>query len=433
MNGQQDDAFALTNPEASAEPVADDAGQPPAPLYVDGLNRNQTALFEMEPDWKEHWGGMPAFLQNDLLAQQTVIVNFRNRDDRIAFAKLIEQGITHDTKSIWYPKNVIESGTAKQWRTKERCLPRYPIYVVSKGRWESRLTSNALERLGVPYHIVVEQQEYDNYAAVINPFKILVLPFSNLGQGSIPARNWIWEHAAATGAERHWILDDNIKHFHRLTNNFKHVAATAAVFCAAEDFTDRYSNVVLSGFNYYMFAPRKDGSIKPYTLNTRIYSCILIKNDAPYRWRGRYNEDTDLSLRVLKDGHCTILFNVFLAYKMTTLLMKGGNTDELYQGLGRLKMAQSLYEQHPDVVQMSWKFDRWQHHVNYRQHFKNNKLLLKPGIMVPKTANEYGMELIAASKGDRFYEPDEQDSAANADTEKTKPMEADGDSDDEHL
>ena len=70
--------------------------------------------------------------------------------------------------------------------------PKYPIYVISKGRWDSRLTSKALERMKVPYHIVVEPQEYDNYASVIDKQKILTLPFKNLGQGSIPARNWVW-------------------------------------------------------------------------------------------------------------------------------------------------------------------------------------------------------------------------------------------------
>ena len=88
--------------------------------------------------------------------------------------------------------------------------PKYPIYIISKGRWESRLTAKTLERMKVPYHIVVEPQEYDNYASVINPDKIHVLPFSDLGQGSIPARNWVWEHSISIGAERHWILDDNI-------------------------------------------------------------------------------------------------------------------------------------------------------------------------------------------------------------------------------
>jgi hypothetical protein len=48
----------------------------------------------------------------------------------------------------------------------------------------------ALERMSVPYSIVIEPQEYDAYAAVIVPSKILTLPFSNLEQGSIPARGY---------------------------------------------------------------------------------------------------------------------------------------------------------------------------------------------------------------------------------------------------
>lgn len=49
--------------------------------------------------------------------------------------------------------------------------PRHPVYIISKGRWESRLTSKALEAMRVPYHIVVEPQEYDDYAAVIDSQK----------------------------------------------------------------------------------------------------------------------------------------------------------------------------------------------------------------------------------------------------------------------
>ena len=88
--------------------------------------------------------------------------------------------------------------------------PKNPVYIISKGRWRRRNTSKALEEIKVPYHIVIEPQEYDKYASVIAPEKILVLPFSNLGEGSIPARNWVWEHSMSIGAEKHWILDDNM-------------------------------------------------------------------------------------------------------------------------------------------------------------------------------------------------------------------------------
>src|SRR5262245_53843017 len=83
--------------------------------------------------------------------------------------------------------------------------PKYPIYIVSKGRSGPRLTARALEEIGVPYRIVIEPPEYDQYAAVIHPSKILTLPFADLGQGSIPARNWVWEHSITAGHARHWI------------------------------------------------------------------------------------------------------------------------------------------------------------------------------------------------------------------------------------
>lgn len=269
--------------------------------------------------------------------------------------------------------------------------PNYPVYIISKGRWESRLTVRALELIKVPYKIVIEPQEYDNYAAVIKPENILVLPFSNLGLGSIPARNWVWNHAAATGAHRHWILDDNIRAFFRLNRNARNYVRSGTIFRVAEEFVDRYENVAMSGLQYVMFAPDRQ-KCPPFYLNTRVYSCICLRNDIDFRWRGRYNEDTDLSLRILKAGWCTVLFNAFLAQKIATLTMKGGNTDELYKDDGRRKMAESLVEQHPDVARVTWKWGRWQHHVDYRP-FKKNKLVLKKDIVIPQGVNEYGMKL----------------------------------------
>lgn len=271
--------------------------------------------------------------------------------------------------------------------------PEYPVYIISKGRWESRLTSKALESMGVPYSIVIEPQEYDNYAEVINPEKILVLPFSNLGQGSIPARNWVWEHSINIGAARHWILDDNIRWFARLHKNQKLRIGSGLVFKVIEDFVNRYENIALAGPQYEMFAPALAKQANPFLLNSRIYSCILIKNNIPYQWRGRYNEDTDLSLRVLKDSWCTILFYIFLQKKTPTMTMEGGNTDELYKDNGRLKMAQSLRRQHPDVVKITRKWGRWQHQVDYRP-FKCNKLIKKEGIEIPQGVNNYGMKLV---------------------------------------
>lgn len=246
----------------------------------------------------------------------------------------------------------------------------------------------------VPHCVVVEPQERDAYAAVLDPecCELLTLPFSNLGQGSIPARNWCWEHAKAAGHARHWIMDDNLRVFYRLNHNLKVVAGSGAIFVAMEQFADRYENLAIVGPHYEMFIYRQR-ACPPLLFNHRVYSCLLIDNSIPFRWRGRYNEDTDLCLRVLKAGYCTALFHAFLADKMATMTMKGGNTDELYADDGRLKMAQSLQQQHPDVTRVVRKWGRWQHQVDYRP-FARNRLVKKPDAPKAAAPNEFGMHLV---------------------------------------
>jgi hypothetical protein len=314
---------------------------------------------------------MPEFVQEDLTPESTINVQFATTEDRIEFLKLLGESPTRQ-KSIWYPSQ-------KYLTQSERSAPptvvppgKYPIYIISKGRWERPLTANALERLGIKYYLVVEPHQAENYKKAVKEHgQILTLPFSDLGQASIPARNWVWDHAVATGTDKHWILDDNIDGFYRLNRNLKRRVVDENPFAPVEKFCDRYSNIALAGMQYEFFATRRTKH-PAFALNTRIYSCILIKNDIPYRWRGKYNEDTDLSLRVLKDGWCTVLFYAYLCKKMPTMVMEGGNTDMHKEG-GRIAMVESLIEQHPDVVSMTEKWGRVQHHVNYGP-FKGNKL-----------------------------------------------------------
>jgi hypothetical protein len=151
--------------------------------------------------------------------------------------------------------------------------PNYPVYIISKGRHDTRLTSKALEKLNVPYLIAVEPQEYDLYAQHIDKDKILVLPFSNLGQGSIPARNFVWQHSIDNGYDRHWILDDNLDGFVRLNRNTKIPVADGTIFKCAEDFVDRYENVALAGFDYRFFSKQRQ-LITPRSSHSKGWRCL---------------------------------------------------------------------------------------------------------------------------------------------------------------
>jgi hypothetical protein len=197
-------------------------------------------------------------------------------------------------------------------------------------------------------------------------------------------------------------MDDNITSFRRLNLNEKVKVSNGGIFRAMEDFCLRYDNIGMAGPNYYMFAPARC-KLPPFVMNTRIYSCNLIRNDVPFRWRGRYNEDTIISLDMLKARWCTVQFNAFLQQKMPTQTIGGGNTKEFYHAegtvqkgnkyadTGTLAKSQMQVAVHPDVSKLVWKFNRWHHHVDYTP-FKKLALIKKPVEVIPEV-NNYGMSL----------------------------------------
>jgi len=294
-------------------------------------------------------------------------------DARKKLREIFQQTITNKTLSLWYPKRPIikEINNPDIEDVAGKYQSKYPIYVISKGRWEKRLTTDALEAMGVNYHIVIEEQEYDNYAKHISKEKIIVLPTTLPFNGSgVPARNYVWEHSIRGGHKYHWILDDNLDGFYRFNRNRKERVKSGYIFQHIENMVEKHNNVVMAGMNYFMFIPEISVRRPIIKSNTRIYSCILLRNDMTERWRGKYNEDTDLSLRFLKQGYATFLFNNYLCNKITTLTMKGGNAT-IYSGTGVEAKLKSLIEQHSDVVKGTIKYGRPHHQVNYKSYEKN--------------------------------------------------------------
>lgn len=282
--------------------------------------------------------------------------------------------------------------------------PQFPLYIPSKSRAENGTTARFLDKINVPYRLVVEEQQYEEYAKYFSKDKLLILDktyqdnydtFDDLGytksKGPGAARNFIWDHSISEGYDWHWVMDDNITLFARLHKNQRIPVGDGTIFKAMEDFVLRYENIAMAGPQYWMFAPSR-AKLPPFVVGTRIYSCNLIRNDVPFRWRGRYNEDTDLSLNMLKGGWQTVQFNAFLQYKLTTQTLTGGNTEAFYAGEGTLPKSQMLVDMHPDVAKLVWKFGRWHHHVNYLP-YKDIPLIKKKDFVEPKE-NPYKLKLV---------------------------------------
>lgn len=281
---------------------------------------------------------------------------------------------------------------------------RFPIYVVSKGRYQPgrALTARALQHIGADFYLVIEKEEYELYAQYFDESILLVVEqrfkdeyetLDDLGdtksKGPGPARNFAWDHSIRNGYEWHWVMDDNITKFYRLNRDRRTPVDSCAAICAMEDFTTRYVNVGMSGPAYQMFViPRTKWT--PFVINTHIYSCNLIRNSMPHRWRGRYNEDTDLSIMMMRDGWNTIQFKAFLQKKVATQTIKGGNTDNFYAAEGTYLKSKMLVDTHPDLCRLVQRYGRWHHHCDYSR-FKKRKLVKRKDFKPTGEPNEYGM------------------------------------------
>jgi hypothetical protein len=233
-----------------------------------------------------------------------------------------------------------------------RILPKYPVYVPSRGRVKHAKTVRCLITDGVPFYLVVEPQEADEYAEQFPDAELSVLPERD--RGLVYVRNWCLDHAIKNGHARHWQIDDNIRHFYRFLHQKRLPCRAGVALRVCEDFVDRYENVAIAGLNYDTFVR---GKMPPFALNVHVYSCSLFNNSMPYRWRLRYNDDVDICLQALAGGECTVLLNAFMCGKERTMTIPGG-MGKMYDGDGRLHGSRLLKRYWPGVVEIDRRYGR---------------------------------------------------------------------------
>ena len=274
--------------------------------------------------------------------------------------------------------------------------PKYPIYIVSKDRSDCCFTADCLIQDNVDFKIVIEPVDKDLYLKKYSINQLLIVPFSNLNKGSLPARNWIWEYNIKKFGKnnRHWCLDDNIRKFRRYHKGLRIQINSGIGLRIIEDFIDRYENVGIAGPNYTTFAIPHKAKLRPFLKNCHVYSCMLILNSLPFRWRGRWNEDVDLCLQTLAMKFCTIQTYAILIDKVATMSMKGGNSLAYQERDSRLYGTHILIRRWPKIVELTKKWGR--PHFKIKNNwlcFKNIPLIKKKGIKIKQKSNEYGLKL----------------------------------------
>ena len=277
--------------------------------------------------------------------------------------------------------------------TKSGVKTKYPIYIPSHGRSESMLLPPLLKEWKIPFHLVVDDSQWDLYRRKGYEQYMLKLPFLNNGT-SFPPRVFIHEHSRDNGDKRHWQVDDNIRCFRYFNGRTRHQIEPGLALRLIENFCDRWSNVAIYGPYYSFFTIPRTVKV-PYRKNIHVYSCMCIKNDIPFGWRGPWNEDVDLCLQSLAHGMCTVGTHFVCSDKMATMTVKGGNSTA-YQNLdSRAYGSRSLQQRWPGVVELTNKYGRPHFHVKDNWQMFKDIPLVKDNNYVPESINFKQVEKVS--------------------------------------
>jgi hypothetical protein len=259
--------------------------------------------------------------------------------------------------------------------------------------------------------VVVHENEYSDYKKNLSSLANIIVfdenykknyplepweaPWNvkNVGPGA--ERNFVWDLAKAEKSVWHWVLDDNINGFEYVdthdgynnTDGFNVITHFRKgdfknTFQVVENNSIIWQNIGMSCMQSIRVPIHVGKTKRPYILNTRCFSACFIRNNAPFRWRCRYNEDLILSLDMILNGWNTICFQTIIAKKMATQMMHGGNTEDMY-GDGREKgtyfsstrdKTECACRVYPKYVRPVERYGRIHHYVNFRQ-FANRKLV----------------------------------------------------------
>ena len=318
----------------------------------------------------------------------SIKVVFANMDEFNDFRQRLSSNnkglkITDKTKTVWFPSRPVDTKNGNKWIAMRECANEYPIYIPSYKRSACMLTVKSLLELNINnFYVVIKPltDEIDSYTLSMEKLcildKLLIVPQNFINEeeaqgnyNSIPQRNYAYNHSRQNGFTHHWCLDDNIAGFFRREQGAKlPVIGTAYPFYFIEKYMSRYENVNLASMQYSHLCPA-NGSRNMIIKNSKVYSCILIKNSNNIPWRGSYNEDIVLTLDTLVQKKATLTFQNFLCGKKSTGQTKGGNTDA-YSGDGQTKKINELLSKYPEYVEKIVKFGHDHHKVNYAP-FKN--------------------------------------------------------------
>ena len=307
-----------------------------------------------------------------------------------------------DTKLSYY--------SIKKWNIK------YPISILSYGRYNQNKTSKYLLKCKIKHYIFVEECEYDLYmnnyynkineedkylVNIINTYK----DFHLYNLGGSPVRNYILDYWLKKGFERCWMLDDNINFYKRFNGGVKNKIYSDLIFSSIETYIEEYDNVGICSHNLDSFITGGN-SRTIIVLNEKHYSSLLLLTDKQFRFKHKYNEDVLISIDYVISGKINFCFNHILLNKNTSGKDSGGNTNTIYKNStneGYKMKYDYLYDElkkmyEYGLININGDFDKFiykkylkskekgndemtiSHHVEYKNIIVDNQTIFEPKI-----------------------------------------------------
>lgn len=279
----------------------------------------------------------------------------------------------------------------------------YPIFIISYNRPNANASTIAnFIKFGVKINVVVHKEQLQDYKKYFNSplvnwivfddeYKHKYETLSNVDSheknaGSGAERNFAWDCAKNAGYTAYWNFDDNMIFIYqtkKLTGSGKSFERRhlndpklfKELFHKAEDFYDSYDNLFIMELGESTYFGFRNTPV----INRRCYSALLINTAIPTQWRGRYNEDTIMSIDTLINGFCTIQTPILLKNKQSTRSAKGGNhalgngkddlKNQVYSDAVNYEFSSSLKSQmlvavYPQYCYLKYRVGRIHHGYN---------------------------------------------------------------------
>lgn len=244
----------------------------------------------------------------------------------------------------------------------------YPIYIPSRHRFDKPITTKVFDDDNIPYRILVEPHDYDNYRARYDDDQLIRLPKDN--QGIAYVRNYALEHARDTGHDYFWMFDDDIRSFQIRQDGKAIKTNPRPLLKLIENITNDYENIGGSCIAHSAFIFGQDGKA-PVVYNSQIYCAELITTQAKARFRKGVADDIDFSMQLLHEGWVTLVYKRIGFTSATSGTISGGLVDSEYKEDGRLALFQQLQAYWPGAFNIGYHKDGRPHVIsrNYYRHF----------------------------------------------------------------